>query len=148
MTQKEKELFFKDLSGRLPYTPLGLYKWKDEEAVEKNLDGTLYDRLYLQLCVFNTDQMSFKPYLRPLSSITEDEKNELEVFGWYVTDTNITYCGDIDPEDEYSHSVTLQEITWLINWLNKHNFDYRGLIPMGLALEEPEYMLYNHIDHE
>ena len=62
-----------------------------------------------------------KPYLRPMSSMT---KEELEEFHNYT---------NVDP------------ILWLyysIDWLNAHHFDYRGLIPKGLAIEAPKGM-YN-----
>ena len=77
MTQEDKNLLLKDLCGRLPYLQLGEFKWKDDEPTDKNLDGTLYDRLYLQLCVYETDDMSFKPYLRTMESMTEEEAEEL-----------------------------------------------------------------------
>ena len=64
--------------------------------------------------------VDIKPYLRPMSSMTEEEKNEH--FGRTMT---------IDIVE------TSQQV---IDWLLKHHFDYRGLIPMGLALEAPEGM--------
>jgi hypothetical protein len=66
----------------------------------------------------------FKPYLRPMSSMTEEEKKEYDIL------TPIVEV--VFPCDAYP----------LIDWLNKKMFDYRGLIPMGLALEAPENM-YN-----
>lgn len=60
-----------------------------------------------------------KPYLRPISSMTEEEKIDYQAF--------FDYNGVEYPE-EY------------IDWLNAHHFDYRGLIPMGLALEAPNDM--------
>lgn len=63
---------------------------------------------------------SIKPYLRPMSSMTEEEYDELCELA------NSKFIGDSKE----------------IDWLNKKMFDYRGLIPMGLALEAPEEM-YN-----
>ena len=59
------------------------------------------------------------PYLRPMSSMTEEERKEYQAF--------FNYDGVEYPE-EY------------IDWLNAHHFDYRGLIEKGLALEAPEGM--------
>lgn len=64
---------------------------------------------------------AIKPYLRPMSSMTEDEKREYQAF--------FNYDGVEYPE-EY------------IDWLNAHHFDYRNLIEKGLALEAPKGM-YN-----
>lgn len=57
----------------------------------------------------------FKPYLRPMSSITEKEKQERYKFSAF---NNIE----------------------VFDWYNAHHFDYRGLILMGLALPAPEEM--------
>lgn len=68
-----------------------------------------------------------KPYLRPMSSMTEEEKEELRNSNMVIA---ISTSGDVG--------------TTVIgfDWLNAHHFDYRGLIEMGLALESPEGM-YN-----
>lgn len=63
----------------------------------------------------------FKPYLRPMSSMTDEEKIDYQAF--------FNYDG-VEYPDEY------------IDWLNKNMFDYRGLIEKGLAIEAPEGM-YN-----
>ena len=92
-----------------------------------------------------------KPYLRPMESMTEEEKAELKdiiLFGYSSNDY-----------DRYEHRgveiVELEYDNWdkigfdfadyckLENWLNKNHLDYRGLIPMGLALEAPEDMYKN-----
>lgn len=70
-----------------------------------------------------------KPYLRPLSNMTEEEGKE------YIrllanTQESLHYIPDEKPMVEF------------VDWLNEKMFDYRGLIPMGLALEAPENM-YN-----
>ena len=125
MTQQEKELLLEDLSARLPYgvivhttvdgggTVLGVYKdrvFTTCEEYNKHND-------YPVECV--------KPYLRPMSSITEEEKKELGHSCKYIGfNGNIVTYGD--------------EMCY--TWLNAHHFDYRGLIEKGLALEAPEGM--------
>ncbi len=66
----------------------------------------------------------YKPYLRPMSSMTEDEKIE-----W---DAEYAYNSKSYEYEEY--------LSKMIDWLNAHHLDYRGLIEKGLALEAPEGM--------
>ena len=71
---------------------------------------------------FDLNSVIFKPYLFHLSSMTEEQKKEYQ----YITERWIN-----DPAYSISNSI---------DWLNKHHFDYRGLIEKGLALEAPEEM--------
>lgn len=65
---------------------------------------------------------SVRPYLRPMSSMTEEEyENFRKTFKWL---------------DESIFEWTYESY----DWLNEHHFDFRGLIPMGLALEAKEGM--------
>ena len=57
MTQEEKQLLLKDLCGRLPYLVKGLYQWKGNVPFDRELDGQLYDELYLSL--YATEDSSF-----------------------------------------------------------------------------------------
>ena len=65
-----------------------------------------------------------KPYLRPMSSMTEEEKKEFSVL---AVGTHL-FKGPLIPSYD------------TLDWLNAHHFDYRGLIDKGLALEAPEDM--------
>ena len=77
-----------------------------------------------------------KPYLRPMSSMTEEERDSLEYY--------INEYGDLEKwgsgEGGCSTFDIQKEVMPYIDWLNKHHFDYRGLIEKGLALEAPEGM--------
>jgi hypothetical protein len=116
MTQ-EKELILKDLSARLPYhvrCKIWLKEGPTEEGpfdLQHNYGDVLRDAFYYNKIV------DIKPYLRPMSSMTEEERQEYEATcsDWY--ETLETY-----------------------DWLNAHHFDYRGLIEKGLALEAPKDM--------
>ena len=130
MTQEEKRLLFQDLCGRLSYgVILQLSLW-EENTTDCRLTGIDEDG-YLTAdvpadCAFSVDNV--KPYLRPLSSMTEEEKkkynNLKNQFVCRVQDNNgIHYVVDID-EDSFK----------LYDWLNVHHFDYRGLILKGLAI--------------
>lgn len=81
----------------------------------------------------------FKPYLRPMSSMTEEERDELyTVMDWYgeTDETGNVYTKG----QEKVYRETFYEYT---DWLNVHHFDYRGLIEKGLALKAPEGMYKN-----
>ena len=97
MKQEEKELLLKDLCARLPYGVVV----KDRNGVHILTSGnTEFIDLFNGKC-------NIKPYLFPLSSMTEKQKIELTCI--------------ID--SDYAK----------IDWYNKNHFDYRGLIPKGLA---------------
>lgn len=127
MTQKEIDLLLQDLSSRLRY---GVQLCVPGYTVPYKLLGMDGDVLHIDTPVygegdgfFELDCFNIKPYLRPLSSMTEKEKREYYVF------CTKPYLG-IDEETASN----------FIDWLNRKMFDYRGLIPMGLALKAPEGM--------
>lgn len=135
MTQEEKQLLLKDLCGRLIYELKGLHRGEVQRLLIMDSFGSYQVNGYDAW--FNLDTVPFKPYLRPMSSMTEEEYEEYEK------------ANDLDTDDS---SETLKEnmraksrvriSKWYhgVDWLNEHHFDYRGLIPMGLALEAPEGM--------
>lgn len=125
MTQEEKNLLIKDLCVRLSYGVIiktildnGKLIGFDIEREELHL-RQLNNKEYRYYTVLNDDP---KPYLRPMSSMTEEEEEE-----WWKFKEEKTIVG---------------EQTKSLDWLNTHHFDYRGLIEKGLALEAPEGM-YN-----
>jgi len=134
MTQEEKQLLLKDLSARFPYGVICRLSAKDADVsiTEKlNLGGLAY---------FISGTMDVKPYLRPLPSMTEEERKEYESFfsiGEYA-------CGGTLYGEEYEYIADgpddISQSICLFDWLDQHHFDYRGLIPMGLAIEAPEDM--------
>ena len=145
MTQEEKQLLLKDLCARLPYEVqchikhiYHLSGWIDEGDVI--LTGFRQDEFTKETeplfrnpggnpkIVFPID--SVKPYLRPMSSITEEEKAEFETLGWRID--------EMDNNTPWNHNA-YKEFEG-VDWLNKKMFDYRGLITVGLALEAPEGM--------
>jgi hypothetical protein len=78
---------------------------------------------------FINDNIVLKPYLRPMSSMTDEERDEFNKVGG-VTSYN-------PQNDTWAISAFTPEA---YDWLNKNAFDYRGLIPMGLALKAREGM--------
>lgn len=137
MTKEEKQLLLKDLCGRLLYG----VKFQGKDSNVYILDAANYFALQVE-------DMVFKPYLRPMSSMTEDEREEIEVFifnEWYQENScKIDKEGWIEILANYDVSgIDPCFCSDYIDWLNAHHFDYRGLIPMGLALEAPEGMYKN-----
>ena len=127
MTQNEKDLMLKDLCARLPYGVKGLVTFNGNPSTPKiqedrTIDGKLYDR-FAKFQESWYDNVTIKPYLFPLSSMTEEQ--------------NIEYgnlCERYCPASIYSMEI--------IDWLNKNHFDYRGLIEKGLAIDATDKNIY------
>lgn len=147
MTQEERNLLIQDLCGRLPY---GVIAKKEYTFVFTN--GTISKSKKIEkLDLEDIDYLIsgdncvdvLKPYLRPMSSMTEEEQKELKKLMNCdsVTDYSLEYTvgGQVDYD---GFLVYYEESSKLIDWLNKNMFDYRGLIPKGLAIEATEDM-YN-----
>ena len=123
MTQEEKNLLLKDLCARLPYKVMVHIRYNSKEPCY----GELTPKDIQWFIDFKIKEI--KPYLRPMSSMTEEESNEFQQLD--------TEC-DKMPTFEY---VSIEHYR-IFDWLNAHHFDYRGLIEKGLALEAPKGM-YN-----
>ena len=145
MTKEDKALLLKDLCARLPYNvkckvhldTKGYCLRDKDKYCDDILESVNYEK---QTCTFNKSIgynfgyfsiEEVKPYLRPMSSMTEEERNNLRAY--CRTQEGIIY--DVGVSGAINSSA-------IIDFLNSHHFDYRGLIPMGLALEAPEGM-YN-----
>ena len=138
MTQEDKELLLKDLCARLPYG-FTIHRYSDNCDIVIESNGINNFAHFLEY----SEGEEFKPYLRPLSSMTEDEKDELYDWGWEYTNNDIITGGSTDADNLYKrYEKNLYDLKWLSDWLNAHHFDYRGLIEKGLALEAPKEM-YN-----
>lgn len=123
MTQEDKELLLKDLTARLPYcVKIELTWWIMDEGTYVNV--TLEPEHVEQLLNYENYITEIKPYLFPLSSITEEQKKEYQ----YITERWM-----------YDSSYSISDS---IDWLNKNHFDYRGLIPMGLAIDATNLNIY------
>ena len=80
-----------------------------------------------------------KPYLRPMSSMTEEEREELsDYLCEQVMPNKIGIT--IPPNPTQGKGIPFIWMSDCMDWLNEHYFDYRGLIEKGLALEAPEGM--------
>ena len=119
MTQEDKELLLKDLCARLPYGVI--IQIKDWMVLDAELKIGHINRLQIS-------DVELKPYLFPLSSMTEEQK--------------VIY-GDLCYSVIQSLAKNMQsELNELINWLNVNHFDYRGLIEKGLAIDATNLNIY------
>ena len=129
MTQEYKELLLKDLCARLPYKPIvqidgcGMLNLR---GVDHDDSSELRDRVIVWHGEnYPSSKNSFpiincKPYLFPLSSMTEEQQKNLTKF--------------------VANGINGENI--LYDWYNKNHFDYRGLIPMGLAIDATGLNIY------
>ena len=135
MTQEEKQLLLQDLCGRLPYGVKATTKsavWNECYKIE----GYKNHRFYLECPVYGEGDdewmiESIIPFLRPISSMTEEEREEYRKFSYY---------GAIGIRNEdFTDTIAVPSFE-KIDYLNSHHFDYKGLIEKGLAMEAPEDM--------
>ena len=146
MKQENREILLKDLCARLPYGVKG--KCELDASYDTSFDtvfqthkfnaevyGLKEDSLFVYPLIEDNDEqtfaeeevadgidiLDFKPYLFPLSSMTEEEWEDyqkIRMIDWVHGDINGTFIN----------------AGLIVDWLNVHHFDYRGLIPMGLAI--------------
>jgi len=133
MAAEEKELLLKDLCARLPY---------QIKVAVVDFDGTIHKRPVTLLrggwyAEYENGEYMFitsyygiahkaeeiRPYLRSVSSMTEEERKDL-----YAMEDKMSFSKDCPYSPDRS------------DWYIRHNFDFRGLIEKGLALEAPESM--------
>lgn len=165
MTPDEKQLLLVDLCGRLPYRPkvryyyysmgsVAINGYSDEGYLSyQNLeDFSIYPKYGLE----KTRVYNILPYLRPMSSMTEDEKEYIKNVARFGLSDGIHYDDGVKYvpiyqetlDDQWKADGKLPPVLGdiyrfmldhgyilLIDFFNSHHIDYRGLIPMGLALE-------------
>ena len=136
MKQEDKELLLKDLNTRLPYgVKIELTWWVMGEGI--GINTTLGPECIEELLNDEDGNTEIKPYLRPMSSMTEEEFTNLKEYSGLKYDQldlasfqNGTYkCLDF-----YLSEVPSAVVIKVFDWLNRYHFDYRNLIPMDLAI--------------
>ena len=133
MNEKEKDLFVKDLCARLPYGVKVSYCKKvctldyTMFIEERSVAFGKYPMLY-----FSGEIEEVKPYLRPMSSMTDLEEREYNK----LRDKIAVDYDSYGTPSVYTYAETVKSI----DWLNEHHFDHRGLIPKKLALKAKDGM--------
>jgi DNA-binding ferritin-like protein (Dps family) len=146
MTQEEKDILLKDLCARLPYGVKVLY---ENKVFNVDHISAIYEEIKLDIPDnYTIDISEVKPYLFPLSSMTEEQSMELfKLFGISLVDSigadyiKINECTGITFFLNKGFDVETH-LDKLIDWLNKNHFDWRDLIPMGLALDATDLNIY------
>ena len=119
MIYEDYELLLKDLCARLPYGVRVLQGGREHMLISIDVYTLSFD----SSCAIP------RPYLRPMSSMTEEELHEL-----------LYYNDALNRDCPASLMTILTEQPSFFDYLNSHHFDYRGLIEKGLAIEAPEGM--------
>ena len=143
MTQEEKILLLQDLCGRLPYGVKVWYKYSTWHSEKFATSIRLVDEKIALSSKFNKEgdwfpieeagEILIKPYLRPLSSMTEEERQEYN---------NLYYQVPIQYNNGNAYRDTKMVEALHIDWLNKNMFDFRRL-PKDSIIEASEEMYNN-----
>lgn len=131
--KKEELLLLQDLTSRLSFGVMCEYKNETCSTTKpllltdicrvKTRTGFIYWDCYFEDNGGRDIPVEIvRPYLRPLSSMTKEEKCEFDEFTFEV----ISFFGQV------------KEAAQLMIWLRKHHFDYLGLIDLGMAIEVTE----------
>ena len=141
MTQEDKDLLLQDLSARLPYGVKCVSGVDDAtlivEGINPNCCGAsevqvTYERSGIN---FDTTISAIKPYLFPLSSMTEEQKNEYH----YI----VNYISSDDTENwKEGEFVYVDQFSQLMHFYHINHLDYMGLIPKGLANDATGLNIY------
>ena len=145
MNKEDKELLLKYLCMALPYGVMCFasdYEYGDIGklwCVEPFED--LDPPITIQYPKGNTITKfcsEIKPYLRPMLSMTEEEKEEMHNLlspeGTAIYENN----GIALPINHYGEYVAYEFMNRIIQYLLKNHFDFMGLIPNGIAIEVTE----------
>ena len=143
MIQEEKQLLLRDLCARLAF---GRVKCQVKvvsfnEEMDEHIELLDDEITFIEPGIYNAylykegtdvDISDIKPYLRPMSSMTEEEKMEVQKL-------DVCYDGAFH-NDIYDIGISMEEAFTAISWLLERHFDINYLIEKGLALEAPKNM--------
>ena len=123
----DKELLLKDLCARLPYNVICQVEFKENGNYNSKvmlLSGIFTNEAYFTTKGGSIYSNEYKPYLFPMSSMTDEQKQEYQ----HITERWM-----------YDSSYSISDS---IDWLNAHHFDYRNLIQMNLAIDATGLNIY------
>lgn len=144
MTQEQKELLIKDLCARLDTNLVcSIYRIDDygvgyrDEILHGYCKGDIWYEFYFGedcgICIDNVSKI--KPYLFPLSSITDEQEKELSKLG-------VTYLEYALHDDIRGLGIMVEDAYIFFEFCYKHHIDFLGLIQMGLAIDATGKNIY------
>lgn len=151
MTQEEKDLVLRDLCARLQYkVRVSVNGGKESCTLKGMFDGEHTGVMLILEPSFPSKDVSprtsnwqlsqCKPYLRPMSSMTEEEMIDfLQVMD--LSHVSKRFINDFK-SGNFSIMANMSNYARNIDWLNAYHFDYRGLIPKGLAISTEVFNPY------
>lgn len=150
MDKMKKELLVKELCARLPYRLKCSFGVDDAIYEITGINPSACGASEIQATHIKSSingdfkLNSCKPYLFPLSSMTEEQKKEISkrynYYNLYQLCVEIT--NHLEGYWDNDNSCNLQDYLWLEDWFNKNHFDYRGLIPEGVAFDATGLNIY------
>lgn len=126
MKQEERELILKDLCARLPYG-VKVNTIQGDFTLLGLTNERVFTTCEVEGCHNDFPIELIKPYLFPLSSMTEEQKMFLKQQNWCIA---------------ISTSGTVETTIEGFDWLNKNHLDYRCLIEKGLAVDATGLNIY------
>ena len=147
MTQEQKTLLIRDLCARLPYGVKCTYY---DKCVDEQNEGTItgiQNGTYFVIDGVCIDVENVRPYLFPLSSMSEEQYDEMEkvVLNDYTDHMRIT--NELREKVDFITHWPLYSPD-VIDWFNRNHFDYkgpRGLIEIGLAIDATGKNIYQNM---
>ena len=127
MKQEEKNLVIKDICARLPYG-VKIHIGKPQRI-------EVFDDINLRIGSINNTYADIRPYLFPLSSMTEEQREEIEDKLIFPNNSDGGWI-----EILYNNKYEIP--FWFVDFCNKNHLDYRGLISMGLAIDCTNLNIY------
>lgn len=148
MKKEEKELLLLELCSRLPYGVI-----IEHEGNLSRLDAIfMCDSISIsstsmdKKLSYNLDLNEFKPYLYPLSSMTEEQLNELKEYSGLKYSASllelVNWTAECTTLEFWLEETPAYIVIKVFDWLNRNHFDYRDLITRGLAIDCANLNIY------
>jgi hypothetical protein len=138
MTQEEKDLLLEDICSRIPYGVIGKFKNSDQQIYgifHDLLEGWKVSGITLMESIYTV-----KPYFYPMSSMTEKQEEELKNMYYSLVNGMFYYTERIFDGIPFGK---MKYFPYQIEeFFNRNHFDYRGLIPKGLAKNATNLNVY------
>lgn len=145
MNEQDRELLFIDLCGRIPYK-VRMFEIEPINDIQSNLTLQSISNKASVICItpsggaIGSSIDAFKPYLFPLSSMTEEQREEF--LNIQTEERQILLNALIEYKSGKYDKIPIIAPYKQIEWLNKNHFDYRGLIEKGLAIDATNLNVY------